>query len=64
VTVGVAAFFAEGLDNPEVSWRWKGWREEGEELRQLTASLLHFSVQEWHNIKQVLVRGDKKNPRT
>lgn len=46
VAFGAAAVFAEVLDNPELSWRWQGWRQEGEDLIQLTANLLSFSIQE------------------
>ncbi len=46
VTVGVAAIFVEALDNPELSWRWRGWRQEREDLVQLGANLLSFSIQE------------------
>lgn len=64
VAVGVAAFFAEVLDNPKVSLHWKGWRREGEELLQLAASVIDFSIEELHRIGQILLRALRKSPGT
>ena len=46
VTISAAAIFAETLDNPKISWRWDGWRQERDRLIQLGANLLSFSIQE------------------
>ena len=56
VTVGVAAVFAEALDNPKLSWRWRGWRQEGEDLIQLGANVLSFSIQELRKDLQAVTR--------
>ena len=46
VTLSVGAILAETLDNPKISWRWQGWRQEGEDLIHLGTNLLRFSIQE------------------
>jgi lipoprotein signal peptidase len=46
VTISVGAILAEALDNPQVTWRWQGWRKEGEDLLNLGADLLSFSLRE------------------
>ena len=46
VALSVGAILAETLDNPKISWRWQGWREEGEDLIHLGANLLSFAIQE------------------
>jgi lipoprotein signal peptidase len=54
ITIGVAALFAEMLDNPKLSWRWEGWRKERDDLIRLFTSLYSFAVQElreaWHAV--------------
>ena len=52
LTLAVGAVFAEALDNPRISWRWQGWRQEGEDLVRLGSNLLRFSVQELRKGRQ------------
>ncbi|MGC9357032.1 MAG: hypothetical protein ACP5GX_04175 [Anaerolineae bacterium] len=52
----------EALENPNISWRWKGWRTEVKELKQLTAGIAVFSTQELRGIVQTLARVFKKRP--
>ena len=52
ITIGVAALFAEALDNPKLSWRWAGWQEESAGLIRLVKSLCSFGVQELHDTWQ------------
>lgn len=48
--LGAASFFAEGLDNPQVSFRWKGWRQEGAALKQFAANFARFFKDEIRRI--------------
>jgi lipoprotein signal peptidase len=41
ISIGVAAIFVEMLENPKLSWRWAGWREE----RDAAGRFLEFTVQ-------------------
>lgn len=52
VTLSVGAILAEALANPRVSWRWRGWRREGEDLIHLGTDLLSFSIQELRKGRQ------------
>jgi len=52
VALSVGAIFAETLDNPKLSWRWQGWRQEGEDLIHLGTNLLSFSIQELRKGRQ------------
>lgn len=56
LAVGVAAFFAEGFDNPEISWRWKGWRKEGEALVQSATSVVGYLKDELQGARRMLQR--------
>jgi len=47
-TLGAAAFFVESLDNPEISWRWHGWRKESGALIQLLKNLYRFLINQEH----------------
>lgn len=62
LTVGIAAFFAEWIENPRVSLKWKGWRREWSELRQLVANLTHFTLEEMRRFKQEMVRWISRGP--
>jgi lipoprotein signal peptidase len=55
VTIGAAAFCAEALENPNVSLRPRGWRQDGKELFQLVARVTNFSVQEMRDLWRALV---------
>lgn len=55
ITIGVAAFFVEALDNHELSWRWTGWQKERDDLIRLVRTLCGFSVQELHAIWQAVM---------
>ncbi len=55
VTVGVAAFVVETLDNPKLSWRWTGWQEEKDDLVRLVTSLFSFSIQELRKARQAMM---------
>lgn len=61
LTVGIASLFAEALDNPQLSWRWQGWRREGQDAVRLGGDLLRLSVQElrraWHRVERWWGRG-------
>jgi len=57
VTVGVAAFVVETLDNPKLSWRWTGWQEEKDDLVRLVTSLFSFSIQELRKARQAMMSG-------
>ena len=46
VTLGIGALLAETLDNPKITWRWKGWRKELADLIHLGTNLLSFSIEE------------------
>jgi len=65
VTISAAAIFAETLDNPKISWRWDGWRQERDRLIQLGANLLSFSIQELRESLQAVTskfrRDSSKN---
>jgi lipoprotein signal peptidase len=64
VAVGAGAFLAEGLDNSEISWRWKGWRAQGTELAHLAGRILGFSIEELRRIRRALMTGsDGLHPR-
>jgi len=52
VTLSVGAVLAEALDNPGVTWRWQGWRKEGEDLIRLGTNLLRFSLREVRRARQ------------
>jgi hypothetical protein len=55
VTIGAAAFCAEALDNPNVSLRPRGWREDGKGLFQLVARVTSFSIQELRDLRTAVV---------
>jgi lipoprotein signal peptidase len=55
VGLGVGAFIAESIDNPDISFRWKGWRTEGLEFQQLIANLWSFSIKELQRTRQTLL---------
>jgi len=55
VAIGAAAFCAEALDNPNVSLRPRGWRQEGKELFQLVARVTSFSIQELRDLWTAVV---------
>jgi lipoprotein signal peptidase len=63
VAIGVAALFVEVLENPDVSLRWSGWRQEGKEFLQLGEDVIGFSIQELRGIRQVLMKKLRKDPR-
>ena len=42
LSFGIAAFFVEAMENPAISARWKGWRVEYSELRDLILSFVQF----------------------
>ena len=42
LTIGVAAFFAEAVENSEVSFRWKGWHIEYADLCDYASNLRAF----------------------
>ena len=48
ITLGAAAFFVESVDNPAISWKWRGWRKEMEALIQLLKDLYLFSINQEH----------------
>lgn len=50
VYVGVAALFAEFLENEVISLRWLGWRGELEHTRRLIGDFLAFSIEELREI--------------
>jgi lipoprotein signal peptidase len=52
VTISVGAILAEALDNPKVTWRWQGWRKEGEDLIRLGTDLLSFSIRQLRRGRQ------------
>jgi lipoprotein signal peptidase len=56
MTIGVAALFAEALDNPQISWRWLGIRKESDALIQMLEDLWSFSFQELDKIHRVVMR--------
>lgn len=62
LAVGAAAFFAEWIDNPRISLRWKGWRREGRELRHLVVELTNFTLEELKRIWQVMISWFGKEP--
>lgn len=55
VTIGVAAFVVETLDNPKLSWRWTGWQEEKDDLIRLVKSFCSFSIQELRKSRQSMM---------
>lgn len=63
VAIGVAALFVEVLENPDVSLRWRGWRQEGKEFLQLGEDVVGFSIEELRGIRQVLMKRLRKDPR-
>ena len=61
VIIGVAALFAEVLDNPELSWRGGGWRKEKDDLIQLLRDLYGFATQEVGRILDGVRRSTSRN---
>jgi lipoprotein signal peptidase len=57
VTIGIAAVFAEMLDNPKLSWRWEGWQKERDDLFRLVRSFCDFSIQELLKVRQSIMNG-------
>ena len=55
VTIGCAAFFAEILDNPKLSWGWAGWQKERDDLIRLVKSFCGFSIQKLHKVYQSIM---------
>jgi lipoprotein signal peptidase len=55
IAIGIAAVFAETLDNPKLSWRWVGWQNERDDLIRLVKSFCSFSIQELHNVCQSIM---------
>jgi hypothetical protein len=53
--IGAAAFCAEALDNPNVSLRPRGWRQDRKELFWLVARVADFSGQELRDLWRALV---------
>lgn len=46
IAVGLAAFFSEAIDNPEISWGWRGRRNKLRDLLRLCSNIIHFSINE------------------
>jgi lipoprotein signal peptidase len=63
LAIGAAALFVEVLEKPDVSLRWRGWRNEGDEFLQLGEDVVGFSIQELRRIRQVLMKRLRKHPR-
>jgi lipoprotein signal peptidase len=63
LAIGAAALFVEMLENPDVSLRWSGWRQEAKELLQLGENVVGFSIQELRGIRQGLMKRLRKDPR-
>jgi len=49
LAIGIAAMFAEMIDNPSISFRWDGWHEETRGIARWIKSLLRFSIQDFRN---------------
>jgi lipoprotein signal peptidase len=60
MTIGIAAFFAEIFDNPNLFWRWTGWQDEKDDLIRLVKSFCRFSIQEFHNVYNAMMNILKK----
>ena len=60
LAIGLAAFCAEILDNPELSWRevfrWRGWQQEWSSLVRFTKEFYRFTVREIQMLVQVFLR--------
>lgn len=46
LSFAVAAAIVEAIENPEISSRWKGWRVEYNEVRNLIGNFLYYVVNE------------------
>jgi hypothetical protein len=63
LAIGAAALFVEVLENPDVSLRWSGWRQEGKECLRLGEDVVGFSIEELRGIRQRLMKRLRRNPR-
>lgn len=53
--VGLAALFAELVDNPGTSLTWQGWRRELERTCRLIRDFAAFSAQEVHGVARTIL---------
>lgn len=53
LSFGIAAFFVEAIENPAISARWKGWRTEYSQFRELIASFKRFVVGEFFGANRI-----------
>ncbi|MEW6106073.1 MAG: hypothetical protein AB1563_06895 [Bacillota bacterium] len=58
--VGLAALFAEWLDNPAISLRSLGWRRDLERTRRLIRDFAAFSAQEVHGVARAILSGPRR----
>jgi len=59
LTIGVAAFFVELLDNPEMSWRWSGWQKEKDEFLRFFTFILKALRQAAHTVKRLFTKSTR-----
>lgn len=52
---GAAALVAETLDNPSISYRWKGWKREKQEVLNFCSTFTHFFIHELDRIRQLFL---------
>jgi len=46
MAIGLASFLVEAIDNPEITFHWKGFRNEVHGLCHLSSSFIHFASSE------------------
>lgn len=60
LAIGLAAFCAEIVDNPELSWleaiRWRGWKQEWGGLVRFSKEFFRFTIQEMDTFFRTLLR--------
>lgn len=60
VLVGGAALIVEALDSPNISLRWRGWRQERDDLLRLARGLSSYAVRDLERVhmcmKEALLR--------
>lgn len=44
LSFGIAAFLIEAIENPAISLRWKGWRAEYRDARELVTGFMRFAA--------------------
>jgi lipoprotein signal peptidase len=63
ITLALAAYFAEMVDNPNISLRWRGWRQERQAHRVLAADFWSYTRQEIYGLWAALLKWGREKSR-